>query len=108
MICEGSIIPAMLPKIPLGMMNRRGVFWCILRGVYFYLFRPLFCCLVRLHSVRTILLKSVGLNVCLVRPTSTGSVRICSTDPRQAPVIDPNYLSTEEDRSSILNSLKLA
>jgi choline dehydrogenase-like flavoprotein len=34
---------------------------------------------------------------CNVRPRSRGEVRIASPDPRQAPIIDPNYLAEEED-----------
>ncbi len=46
-------------------------------------------------------------SVCNLRPTSRGSVRIKSADPRQAPAIQPNYLSTEEDRRVAVDSLKL-
>ncbi|TGO20767.1 hypothetical protein BPAE_0267g00070 [Botrytis paeoniae] len=31
-------------------------------------------------------------------PTSRGSITLASTDPNEAPVIDPNYFSTEADR----------
>ncbi len=31
------------------------------------------------------------------RPTSRGSLRISSADPAQAPLIDPNYLATDQD-----------
>jgi choline dehydrogenase len=33
-----------------------------------------------------------------LRPTSKGTVRLASADPAAAPIIDPNYLSTERDR----------
>ncbi|WP_370156320.1 GMC family oxidoreductase [Ferrovibrio sp.] len=46
-------------------------------------------------------------SVCNLRPTSRGSVRIKSADPRQAPAIQPNYLSTEEDRRVAVDSLRL-
>ena len=46
-------------------------------------------------------------SVCNVRPTSRGSVHINSTDPEAAPVISPNYLSTDEDRKVAIESLRL-
>ncbi|MCA7084764.1 GMC family oxidoreductase N-terminal domain-containing protein [Cupriavidus sp. DB3] len=46
-------------------------------------------------------------SVCNLRPTSRGSVHIDSPDFRQAPVIAPNYLSTDEDRKVAADSLRL-
>ncbi|CAG9168414.1 GMC family oxidoreductase [Cupriavidus pinatubonensis] len=46
-------------------------------------------------------------SVCNLRPTSRGSVHIDSADFRQAPVIAPNYLSTDEDRKVAADSLRL-
>ncbi|WP_440995163.1 GMC family oxidoreductase [Arhodomonas sp. SL1] len=46
-------------------------------------------------------------SVCNVNPTSRGSVRITSRDPRQAPAIAPNYLSTPEDRKVAAQSLRV-
>jgi choline dehydrogenase-like flavoprotein len=46
-------------------------------------------------------------SICNLRPTSRGHVRIKSTDPRQAPAIQPNYLSTEDDMRVAVDSLKL-
>ncbi len=46
-------------------------------------------------------------SVCNVRPTSRGSVHITSTDPEVAPTIQPNYLSTDEDRKVAVESLRL-
>ena len=46
-------------------------------------------------------------SVCNVRPTSRGSVHIHSVDPEAPPVIAPNYLSTEEDRTIAAESLRL-
>ncbi|KAH7886419.1 GMC oxidoreductase [Phlebopus sp. FC_14] len=46
-----------------------------------------------------------------LRPTSTGTVRLASKDPRTDPVVDPNYFATEHDwqvmRSAILFSLRI-
>ena len=46
-------------------------------------------------------------SVCNLRPTSRGHVRIQSRDPRQAPKIKLNYLSTDIDRQIAADSLKL-
>jgi len=42
-----------------------------------------------------------------LRPTSRGSVHIRSKDPGDAPLIDPNYLATEEDRRVAVDSIRL-
>ena len=42
----------------------------------------------------------------LLRPQSRGFVRIKSADPRQAPAIHPNYLSTARDRETVLAGVK--
>ena len=46
-------------------------------------------------------------SVCNLRPTSRGSVHITSTDPEAPPAINPNYLSTDEDRKVAVESLRL-
>ncbi len=46
-------------------------------------------------------------SVCNLRPTSRGSVHIISVDPEASPAIQPNYLSTEEDRKVAVESLRL-
>ncbi|MEX2695597.1 GMC family oxidoreductase [Rhizobium mongolense] len=45
-------------------------------------------------------------SVCNLNPTSVGSVRIRSDKTSDAPVIAPNYLSTEEDRRIAAESLR--
>ena len=47
-------------------------------------------------------------SVCNLRPTSSGFVRLTSPDPRAAPSIHPNYLSTPEDRRVAVDSIRLA
>jgi choline dehydrogenase-like flavoprotein len=42
------------------------------------------------------------------RPDSIGYIRIRSSDPLQAPIIQPNYLSAENDRRVLLAGMKLA
>ncbi|WP_250452658.1 GMC family oxidoreductase N-terminal domain-containing protein [Caballeronia sp. ATUFL_M2_KS44] len=46
-------------------------------------------------------------SVCNLRPTSRGSVHIESPDAHAAPLIAPNYLSTDRDREIAVNSLRL-
>ncbi|WP_192035636.1 choline dehydrogenase [Halomonas sp. YLGW01] len=43
-----------------------------------------------------------------MRPTSRGTVRLNSADPSEAPLIDPNYLATQEDRQQMREGLALA
>jgi choline dehydrogenase len=46
-------------------------------------------------------------SACHLRPTSRGTIHIDSRDPRQPPLIAPNYLSTEHDRRVAANALRL-
>lgn len=46
-------------------------------------------------------------SVCNLRPTSRGSVHVSGPQVGQAPVIAPNYLSTDEDLSVAANSMRL-
>ena len=46
-------------------------------------------------------------SVCNLRPTSRGFVSISAPDPTAHPVIQPNYLSTEEDRHVAADSIRL-
>jgi choline dehydrogenase len=46
-------------------------------------------------------------SVCNLRPTSRGHVRIQSADPRAAPRIAPNYLSTDVDRLIAARALRI-
>jgi len=43
-----------------------------------------------------------------MRPLSTGYVEAKSPDPRQAPAINPRYLSEETDRRAVIGGLRLA
>jgi choline dehydrogenase len=47
-------------------------------------------------------------SVCNLRPSSRGSVHIGDADAATPPVIQPNYLDTDEDRRVAVDSLKLA
>ncbi len=46
-------------------------------------------------------------SVCNLRPTSRGHVRIKSADPGAHPAIAPNYLSTDADRRTAVDALRL-
>ncbi|MDU8909891.1 GMC family oxidoreductase [Aestuariicoccus sp. MJ-SS9] len=50
---------------------------------------------------------AITASVCNLRPESRGSVRIASGNFRDAPVIAPNYLSTEGDRQVAADSIRL-
>ncbi|WP_091436273.1 GMC family oxidoreductase [Ancylobacter rudongensis] len=47
------------------------------------------------------------MSVCNLRPTSRGEVRLASADSAAAPLIQPNYLSTDEDRRVAADSLRV-
>jgi len=51
-----------------------------------------------------------GLNICVygLRPTSTGSVLVSSTDPAALPSITPNYASSQEDRAAMVDIVRYA
>jgi choline dehydrogenase-like flavoprotein len=42
-----------------------------------------------------------------MRPTSVGFVGLQSKDPRAPPLLEPNYLSTEQDRTDIRTGVRL-
>jgi choline dehydrogenase-like flavoprotein len=46
-------------------------------------------------------------SVANLRPTSLGFVRLRSNNPADAPLIQPNYLSTDDDRRVAANSIRL-
>ncbi|MCL7929526.1 GMC family oxidoreductase [Halomonas llamarensis] len=50
---------------------------------------------------------AITASVCNLNPTSRGTVRIKSRDPKAAPAIVPNYLSTPEDRKVAADSLRV-
>ncbi len=50
----------------------------------------------------------VTLNSAFLRPRSRGTVRLASSDPLAAPLIDPNYWADPYDRQMSIEGLKLA
>ncbi|MDA8870121.1 GMC family oxidoreductase N-terminal domain-containing protein [Rhizobiaceae bacterium] len=47
----------------------------------------------------------IGVQPC--RPTSRGTIRIVSSDPDVRPIIDPNYLSTEQDVAEMVEAARV-
>jgi choline dehydrogenase-like flavoprotein len=50
---------------------------------------------------------AITASVCNLRPESRGTVNIISPNPKDAPEIRPNYLSTEGDRRVAVDSIRL-
>ena len=50
---------------------------------------------------------AVTVAACNLRPTSRGEVRLRSADPAAVPVIDPNYLATEDDRRVAADAIRV-
>jgi choline dehydrogenase len=48
------------------------------------------------------------INFYQLRPKSRGTIKLASSDPRKAPLIDPNYLSAEVDRQCMRDGVRLA
>jgi choline dehydrogenase len=48
------------------------------------------------------------MSVCQLRPEARGFVRIASKDPLAAPIMLANYLSTEQDRATLIAGIRLA
>ncbi|MEW5420597.1 GMC family oxidoreductase [Amorphus sp. 3PC139-8] len=46
--------------------------------------------------------------VCPIRPESRGTLRLRSSDPRENPAMQPNYLSAEADRRTLVAAIKIA
>lgn len=50
---------------------------------------------------------AITASVCNLRPDSRGSVHVTSSDPLQAPAINPNYLSAPADRQKMVDAIRL-
>jgi choline dehydrogenase len=59
------------------------------------------------HGVVSMPQGGITLNSCYLRPRSRGTVRLQSSDPARAPLIDPNYLADPLDREMTIRGLKL-
>lgn len=62
------------------------------------------------NAAERILDKHPGLTIGVsqLRPKSKGSIHIQSADPNEMPAIRPNFLAEEEDRTSMVNGMKVA
>ncbi|HWZ71779.1 MAG TPA: choline dehydrogenase [Casimicrobiaceae bacterium] len=56
----------------------------------------------------THLFSGFTMSVCQLRPESRGSVRIRSIDPLEPPAMQANYLSTANDRATLVAGIRLA
>ena len=57
---------------------------------------------------RTKLNKSgYSLHVCTLRPESKGTIRLASSDPTAAPLIDANYLAERKDLDTLIAGVKM-
>jgi choline dehydrogenase len=50
---------------------------------------------------------AITVAACNLRPTSRGTVRLRSAEPRDAPMIAPHYLTTEEDRRVAADAIRV-
>jgi choline dehydrogenase len=60
------------------------------------------------HGNVTVQKDGFSIHVCQLRPESRGEITLASADPFAAPLIDPNYLATEEDRRALREGFKMA
>lgn len=58
------------------------------------------------HSRKLHLGHGISCHVDVLRPYSRGTVTLASTDPRAAPVIDPNFLSDERDLNLLVKGVQ--
>ena len=49
----------------------------------------------------------ISCHVCLLRPQSLGTVTLSSSDPLDPPLIDPNFLSKDEDMKKMIQGYKI-
>lgn len=58
------------------------------------------------HGKRLLRGEGYSLHVCQLRPQSRGTVSLQSTDPMVPPLIDPRYLSHEDDMTAMVSGYK--
>ena len=59
------------------------------------------------HGRKTVFGHGYSCHVCLLRPRSRGSLRLASTDPMAAALIDPNFLADAHDLGRLVRGFKL-
>ena len=58
------------------------------------------------HNRKMHLGHGYSLHATLMRPKSRGTLRLASSDPKQAPLIDPNFLDHEDDLNDLVKGLQ--
>ena len=58
------------------------------------------------HGRESIWGNGFSCHVCLLRPKSVGAVHIASKDPNEDPIIDPNFLSHDDDMQTLVKGYK--
>lgn len=65
-----------------------------------------FCtALVMDHGRQKVMARGFSVHTCVLRPKSKGTVRLASADMRVAPLIDPNFLSDEDDLRVLIDGV---
>ncbi len=59
------------------------------------------------HGRKRHLGSGISCHVCVLRPKSRGTVTLASADPMAAPVIDPNFLSNEDDLNRLMKGARI-
>jgi choline dehydrogenase-like flavoprotein len=58
------------------------------------------------HGRKTVFGHGYSCHVCLLRPTSRGSLKLAGPDPLAAPLIDPNFLAERDDVERMVTGFK--
>lgn len=59
------------------------------------------------HGRKTVFGHGFSCHVCLLRPSSRGSLQLASADPMAAPLIDPNFLAERDDVDRLVRGFRL-
>ena len=60
------------------------------------------------HGRKQLKMHAFGLHMCALRPESRGFVALKSSEPNDAPLIQPNYLSSQADQRTLREAVKIA
>jgi choline dehydrogenase-like flavoprotein len=60
------------------------------------------------RKVRSSFIHGYSNHTCILRPKSKGSITLASNNPLDAPLIDPNFLSHEDDIKTMLKGVRIA
>lgn len=59
------------------------------------------------HGRTTVVGHGYSCHVCLLRPKSRGSLKLASSNPQDAPLIDPNFLGEREDMDRMIKGFRI-